>query len=219
MAIIKRRLIQKSFRMPRVSGLFVYSGSVIPPINFNLNPRMTYFDRSIIRSNWSAINRTPLTLVGVKVMYAARNSIKTRAGKKSRYQASPKGTPPYSHMRGKTARFKQIFSKPNSRGTSVIVGMVGYNPADPVPGAHELGLRLTRSVIKSRKRKRDKRGRYTGGYDIQRQRQMVKYPKRPFMVPALHKVKTQFPTLWKNAVNHARASRAGFTRGGYYHGT
>src|SRR5678809_1271317 len=99
------------------------------------SPRVVlqYFDRSVIRTNWKKINRTPLQTAGVMVMREARQSIKRRVT--LRGKPSPAGTPPYSRKAGSVPPFKQIYSLPYYLGTSVIVGMVGYGgKGEPVPG-------------------------------------------------------------------------------------
>lgn len=173
---------------------------------------MVTFDPSIIRMNWKRINKNPLTRAGLLVRAIARRSI--RETKKS---ASAPGRPPHSHSRfgsrrsargGENRPFKMIYSIPNMTYTSVMVGMVGFNPARPIPGVHEHGLSITnemrtdkahasRKVIYKKKTRRG-RERYRTRYLARRS---VRYPARPFMAPALIIGSPKFASLWNYMTN------------------
>lgn len=85
--------------------------------------------------------------------------------------------------------FKLIYNMPHRLGTSEIVGMVGFkNFSNPTPGLHEHGGYARRHVFMSRK-------------STVRVVRSVKYPKRPFMVPALQKGRTELPGLWRNSIS------------------
>jgi hypothetical protein len=151
-------------------------------------------------------------------MQIARGSIKRRSGRKP----SPVGTPPYSHTntadsrygkshvtRGgrriaRTPPFKQIFSLPFRFGTSVIVGMVGYTRiSNPVPGLHEHGGIARRKVFTNLGQRRLRSGQW-GKSQITYRPKMVRYPKRPFMEPALQKARSRLPRLWFNSLGRSR---------------
>lgn len=177
---------------------------------------MTTFDPSIIRMNWKRINQHPLTRAGNLVRAIARRSIR-----ETKRTPSKRGTPPHSHVgygRGRSARggenrpFKMIYSIPNMTYTSVMVGMVGFNPSRPVPGVHELGLsitnefRATKGTSGARRITYKKRVRTHSGYDRKfKTRWVVKrsqeYPERPFMAPALRRASPRFSSMWNYLTN------------------
>lgn len=182
-----------------------------------IKPRVKFvtFDRNVIRRNWKAINYGPMQRAGNLVRIIARRSIKRR-GRSS--PPSRPGSPPFSRQFGKSPPFKQIYSVPNSSGSSVVVGMVGYgNNAVPVPGLHELGL-TTRSRRLVRRFTPVRRGhRITNpGALSSRARQRIalwraanflqrsvttKYPLRPFMRPALAQAIPQLPAMWSTSIS------------------
>jgi hypothetical protein len=184
----------------------------------NLNVGAIYFrglvtfDPSIIRINWKRINQHPLVRAGNLVKLIARRSIRDVSSRK-KPKPSPVGTPPRSRRQkssrqtsgvgGESRPFKMIYSVPNMTYTSVMVGMVGFNPSRPVPGVHELGLSINQQVrtdkahairrqvyrVKTRRGKIRYKTRYIG-------RKNIHYPIRPFMRPALHVARPQFASLW-----------------------
>lgn len=168
------------------------------------NPQFAWFDRSVIRTRWPKINKNPLQHAGNLVMRIARGSIKRRS--KLRGKPSMPGTPPYSRRPGSVPPFKMIYSVPFNFGTSVIVGMVGFGGNAggtlPPPGLQEHGGTAMRNVFLTGGRNRSKRtGRWLKKR-INYKRQLVKYPKRPFMMPALRRVRQVLPSLWLNSVSH-----------------
>lgn len=182
----------------RVGGLFHIKPKV----------RIHFFDRRIIQTNWKRFNKEPLMAAGAAVMRIARTSIKER----KKHVASPVGTPPRSHFartskvnwRGKVSRstppFKQIYFKSFDIGTSVIVGMVGYTRQNPPPGLHEHGGYARRKVFARIGQRRLRSGRY-GKTMYSYKPAMVKYPQRPFMMPALMRAKARFPQLWAGSIS------------------
>ena len=133
---------------------------------------------------------------------------------------SPVGSPPYSRRSGKLPPFKMIFNLPDKLGTSEIVGMVGFfgTKGPATPGLHEHGGMASRKVIRRTIMTRtDTRNRRVwkgfAGWQSEprtetrvvrrnwsRHRQTVRYPKRPFMHPALIKARTKLPKFWRNSV-------------------
>lgn len=172
---------------------------------------LVFFDRKIIKTNWKAINKRPLGRAGGMVRKVARGSIKRRkklpSGKKMKQKPSTIPNPPFSRSNtGKTPPFKMIFNLPNKQGTSEIVGMVGFGGSGtPVPGLHEQGGTAVRRVFIKAGQRRTKRGRF--GRIIRKPvRKTVRYPKRAFMKPALLKVRSQMPHLWKNSLGAIKGS-------------
>lgn len=187
-----------------------------------LNTLVT-FDRSVIRRDWSRMNKRPLGRAGNLVRRIARGSIKRR--KKATTYSRP-GQPPYSHKEGKTPPFKMIFNMPDRLGTSEVVGMVGFGRrGEPVPGLHEHGGTAVRTVFsqiapRRKKTRRDARGRFLSAKRklteaqlakirerearqgmSDRKQKSVTYEPRPFMFPALKKGRSQYPQYWRGALS------------------
>lgn len=178
------------------------SGVMRPSALFSIKPKfkMHFFNRNIIRTNWSRINKDPLQKAGVVVMKIARGSIRRR----KRSKPSPVGTPPYSHKLGTTPPFKMIYSVPFRLGTSVIVGMVGFGGSTPPPGLQEHGGAAQRFVYTNLGRKRLKSGRF-GKTRWKYSRKLVKYPQRAFMEPALLRAKARnvLPRFWQASIGRS----------------
>lgn len=170
-----------------------------PTVSSTPNFKMSWFDRDVIKTRWPKFNKNPLQHAGNLVMRIARGSIKRRT--KLRGKPSQAGTPPYSRQPGSTPPFKQIFSVPFRFGTSVIIGMVGYGNPNPAPGLQEHGGTAQRTVFTNLGRKRLKSGRM-GRNRRSFKRQLVKYPQRPFMWPALMRAKAVLPGMWLNSISH-----------------
>lgn len=179
--------------------------------NLQFRPKIFYFGREIIRYNWNSINRGPLTRAGNYVRMLARQSIRRQTTRP--FKSSPKGRPPYSHVAARTPPFKMIYSVPINFGTGVIVGMVGFNAADPVPGLHEHGMSARRRIAVFKLRQ-TRAGQYPKGRRqlnrfgqriIYKQKPqevsiMARYPKRPFMGPALDRAWPKLPPMWANSI-------------------
>lgn len=187
-----------------LSSSRITSGLARPGVSIAIRPRMQihFFDRKIIRTRWPRINRDPLQKAGNLIMRIARGSIRRR--KKKYGKPSSPGSPPYSRQPGRTPPFKMIFSVPFRLGTSVIVGMVGFTPnrGVMVPGLHEHGGTALRKVYSWGGQRRMKSGRYGKKINVYKP-MMVRYPKRPFMEPALMKARRLLPYLWLNSVSRA----------------
>lgn len=168
--------------------------------------QLQYFDRNIIKTRWPKFNRDPLMHAGNLIMRIARGSIRRRI--KKRGKPSPQGTPPFSRQPGGTPPFKQIFSVPNFLTTTVIVGMVGYfqSKGPPVPGLHEQMSgqdgSAQRFIFRKGAQRRNKRTGRFGKRVTSYKRETVRYPKRPFMFPALRKARHRLPWLWANSLGN-----------------
>lgn len=165
--------------------------------------KLVFFDRSIIRTNWRAINDRPLRRAGALVKKIARQSIRRdtrrrvmKSGKRGKYgKPSPPGRPPYSRAPGHP--FKLIFNVPGPMRLSEIVGMVGFEfTSNPIPGIHEHGGHVRRLVF-IRHSTWGFLSKRRGGRRVS---QTVRYPKRPFMIPALRRAKARLPAFWRNSV-------------------
>lgn len=219
--------------MPTVKGMYGLKSPLSGlNIGLHIHPRLKFliFDRGVIKRNWNAINRTPLQRAANLIRIIARGSIKRRS---NRYgKPSPAGTPPYSRQPGKTPPFKMIFNTPDLSGTRQFIGMVGFFKNRfselPPPGLHELGGGAVRDIhsinrtarpgrgkqwtwkgkVMSSNRRRGKQPRGSGGQFLPYQtpyiiRKRVRYPKRPFMRPALFKAASKIPSFWKYSVNRS----------------
>lgn len=148
-----------------------------------------------------------------------------RNKKPPRVPYSKPGSPPYSW--DKQGRLRMIYSVPYDEDTNpkAIVGAVGFGSKDsPTPGVHEQGLARrvpTRNYKVSLKRRklrflsRGTKERHTLAYkqalaagrvekpkrEYTVQVSRVRYPKRPFMAPALQKSRKDIAKFWKNSVN------------------
>jgi hypothetical protein len=179
--------------------------------------KIVFFDRNIIRRNWKNINETPLKKAGLLVRKIARGSI--RRVSPTNLNPSPAGTPPRSRSPG--GEFKLIYSVPSWDGGSVVVGMVGFGGARPIPGLEEHGGRVQRRVFRNfKKRKKNKKlssseinKQYTKRRERRKDRrknqiksrlqmptQMVTYPERPFMRPALRIARPKIPMLYQGVL-------------------
>lgn len=169
-----------------------------------------YFDRSVIKTNWRAINESPLKKVGNRIRSIARQSIRRRPNPNLHSAA---GTPPYAHAglttskgkRGVSPPFKQIYSIPNWAATNVVIGMTYYGGRPPVPGLHELGGTARRRVFVNMGRRQLKKGGL-GAIIYKPVTKNVTYPPRPFMRPALAKVLPTLPYFWRNSLTLSRAA-------------
>ena len=171
---------------------------------------MVFFNRNIIKTNWKRINESPLKRAGLLVRRIARGSIRRGSAPKkgspfakARAQRRPskRGRPPKSWRRGGTPPFKMIYSLANRLGTSAIVGMVGFGKGGPpVPGLQEHGGTAVRRVLKRVGQRRTKKGRIARNI-MGLVRTSVRYPKRPFMQPALEKARSKLPPLWRRSLN------------------
>jgi hypothetical protein len=185
--------------MPRVGVPRAHLGGGI-----TIQPRLhfVYFDRSVIKTNWNAINRTPLQRAANLIRIIARRSIKRR--KNPNLHSAP-GQPPYSHdLTSTVPAFKQIYNLPFNFGSSQIIGMVWHDSVPPTPGLHELGGRAPRWVRNKNRFLSQQPRTSTGQFARKDQprliRKSVRYPQRPFMVPAMNKAKDIIPKFWRNSL-------------------
>ena len=184
-----------------ISGARLTSGQARAGGLFRIKPKVKFtFDRSIIRTRWKRFNRDPLMMAGALIMRIARNSIKRR---KEGGKPGPVGQPPRSRKPGSLPPFKMIFFKPYNLGTSVVVGMVGFGGQPAVPGLHEQSRQsgmARRKVFRRIGQRRLKSGKY-GKIGYTYKPEMVKYPARPFMGPAMLKGKSKLPPLWAGSLS------------------
>ncbi|MGE4136397.1 MAG: hypothetical protein AB7E98_11865 [Pirellulales bacterium] len=174
------------------------------------------FDRNIIKSNWRAINESPLKKAGLLIRRIALNSLKTV--KHGRPSAPLR--PPHSHawrfenkggkVRKTKAPLKLIYSVPEALGSRVVIGPVGFNTRG-IPGRLEHGasfalaqkqrLALLMKIKRGDKsvplmyRRRAKR------MTIDDINPIAQLAPRPFMGPAEQKARPKLPALWHRSLN------------------
>lgn len=162
-----------------------------------------FFDTALVRRAVDRARIKNLTKAGGFVRKTAQRSIRKRKG------TSAPGSPPYSHT-GTLRRL--IFFGYDVTTDSVVVGPIPTNQVffrkdrkpvtGTVPSVLEYGGTITRlevqrsdgewrrADLRSRRRLADKRTRY----------KRVRIKPRPFMRPALEKIRTKLPELWANSV-------------------
>jgi len=171
------------------------------------------FDRSIIKRNWKAINRSPLQRAGVYVRRKMRDLIRKDTSKKQK--PSKPGKPPKARPYKGGYPFRLIYSVPDQYHSRVIIGHVGWGANQTPMELHEFGKTKRVSVIIRQPGKRLKsaaaraaaRRKYLSGAIpqkfIPRTTRLVRYPKREFAHPALMKTISKLPALWLNSVSNA----------------
>ena len=173
---------------------------------------MVFFDRSIIKRNWSNINQGPLHKIGALARTVERGLIRKDTSKKK--TPSKPGRPPKSRAPGHP--FKRIYYVVNRFQTNVIIGHVGFGAAQTPMEIHEEGqrVRIKRRIFKKsqrpiqdplrRKRIRELflQGRIRPGPHLTTS-ESIKMPERKFARPTVEKVAPRMPKLWENSVSTA----------------
>jgi len=162
-------------------------------------PKIEFFGRQVIRSNWKKLAKNPLSKFGTMVARNAKSEIGRLIKRKT---TKPRPSPNAPRMRNPGKQMKMIFSVPNDMA-SVIVGMVGFGGPNPVPGLHEHGG-TKRTIIwknKPQSRNKDKKtGRFKKGVK-EPIKSTVKIPKRQFMAPAFKRARAKIPPIWSNSLH------------------
>lgn len=163
-----------------------------------------FFDR-YVKDRVGAMHRKALSKFGRNVRKDARALMKTARKRKRKTKntmairrrgqliqvssvPSPPGTAPRS-VRGHLKRFLFFLYEPRSK--NVVIGPIllprARNAGNaPVPAVHEQ-KRRSEGIV--HKRSRRKRKRYT-----------VRYPRRPYMIPAFEKNKNSMPGLYRDSL-------------------
>lgn len=169
------------------------------------------FDRSIIKTNWRAINKSPLQQAGVFVRRKMRDLIRKDRSKKQ--LPSKPGKPPKARLFKGDFPFRRIFSVPDNFHTQVVIGHVGWGASQTPMETHEFGkrkkvrLRTRRKTrpmtarAKAAARRKFQAGAIPQQTQFQYQTKTVRYPKREFARPALEKTIKKIPALWRNSVS------------------
>ena len=185
-------------------------------MNVTFKVREAFFDRPKVIASLKKAKRKALSKAGAFVRKRARSSMRRRKG------SSSPGSPPSAHSNGNSLKTILFAYQPQSEST--IVGPVQLNQVNftiesvtsTVPGLHERG---ETAIIREYRyqpiegdtdpvqwRRVDGRRRYEqrDGYRFQTRRRTARYPKRPFMRPALEAEAPNFPELFKNSIQPVR---------------
>lgn len=186
-------------------------------MNVTFKVREAFFDRPKVRASLKKAKRKALSRAGAFVRRRARSSMRRRKG------VSAPGSPPSAHSPN-THSLKTILFAYQPQSESTIVGPVQLNQVNftiesvtsTVAGLHERG---ETAIIREYRyasiegegepanwRRVDGRRRYDErpGYRFETRRRRARYPKRPFMRPALEAEAPNFPELFKNSIASVR---------------
>ena len=184
-------------------------------MNVTFHIKESFFDRPKVIASLKKAKRKALSKAGAFVRRRARSSMRRRKG------VSPEGSPPSAHSSGNSLKTILFAFQPQSEST--IVGPVQFNQVNftvesvtsTVPGLHERGETAIIREYRYRPidgnsdvqwRRVNGRRRYgpREGYKFETRRRTARYPKRPFMRPALEAEAPNFPELFKNSIQPVR---------------
>lgn len=185
-------------------------------MNVTFQIKESFFDRPKVIASLKKAKRKALSKAGAFVRRRARSSLRRRK------QPSAPGSPPSTHSNDPSLKTILFAFQPQSEST--IVGPVQFNQVNftvesvtsTVPGLHERGetaiIReyryrpLDGESNKIEWRRVNGRRRYgpREGYKLETRRRTARYPKRPFMRPALEAEAPNFPELFKNSITPVR---------------
>ena len=147
-----------------------------------VNYKVFFNDKNILKYITPAEKRV-MSRQGSYVRSLMRSSMKSRTGKKSKYIASPPGTPPYNHVRGGFSIRSRIFFQFDTASRSVVIGV--DDSRNKIGELHDKGgKRRIRAKIKGRI-----------------QTVTAKYPDRPFTIPALKKAQPKLTLFWEDQIS------------------
>lgn len=183
------------------------------------NFKLLFFDKQRITDPAEKAKLRNLSKFGAYVMRSARRSIKGKAG------PSAPGTPPHAHAfyvrpavqkaDGKTRKAQKRFNFRDSilfgydaaRDVTVVGPQFksGGKRSPTMPQLHEFGgtgQGAGRTIRVLNKPGRDAKGRFvTGGFREIKLDGTLRYPKRPFMAPALAKELPKFVGLFRASIS------------------
>jgi hypothetical protein len=190
-------------------------------MNVTFKIKESFFDRPKVIAALKKAKRKVLSKAGAFVRRRARSSLK-KPGKRKAGMASAPGRPPSNHTSGHS--LKTILFAFDTASSSMVVGPVQFNSLNPTvssvqttaPGLHERGelatireyryIPLAANSDSGKWFPAKKTGKYKPrpGFSLEERRRRVKYPKRPFMQPALEAEAPKFPELFKNSIASVR---------------
>lgn len=146
-----------------------------------------FFDRANVQGMMDEATLKALSKAGAYIRRSARSSLRRRK------KTSAPGSPPSVHSDDPVVTLKNILFYYDQPTKSVVIGPLALNSAiarqrssSTVPQLQEFGGTATR-----------KRGR---GFDPQKRVQVLTYPARPFMGPALERETAKIPSFWKGSI-------------------
>lgn len=176
-----------------------------------------FFDKKVIQDAAGRGTAKALSRFGAVVRRTAQTGMRYRKG------ASKPGEPPSAHKSGRLAALKKLgrakhngallrellFFAYDPKSKSVVVGPEGFKTrGTPIPALHEFGGERQAGKGESMEVKnpvgRDpKTGRFftTGTHTVRLAGKTLRYPKRPFMAPALAKALPKFQQSFKGTVS------------------
>ena len=175
-----------------------------------------FFDRRAVTSAMDKATVKSLSKFGAFVRRAAQTSMRYRKG------ASQPGQPPSAHKSKQLAALKKmgrakhngallrelLFFAYDPTTRSVVVGPLGFKAkGTPVPALHEFGgTRMAYSgetmAVKNPAGRDDKGRFYSRGVQLVKiGGKTLRYPKRPFMNPALERMIPRFAQTFKGSVS------------------
>lgn len=172
-----------------------------------------FFDRPAVQRAIGRARAKALARAGAFIRTRARSSLRRRK------KPSAPGSPPSVHARsGDVASLKTILFAYDTTSDSVVVGPVGLNQVNEtisgfrttVPGLHERGE--TATILEKRwvphqgeptpwrraDRRRRSRPSPWGKHEFRKR--TARYPKRPFMKPALEAEQRKIANLFQNSI-------------------
>lgn len=178
-----------------------------------------FFDRSVVERRLDRATHRALSQAGAFVRRRARSSLRRRKS------VSAAGSPPSVHSAHPFATLKNILFGFDGRD-SVVVGPVGFSRmrsrgtirlSRVAPNIHEFGGQVSRVRRVPKKKRTGRRaatrrqaeayarlvrtGRIRPNVDFELLEEVLDYPERPFMGPALEAERDKFPELWARSVS------------------
>ena len=186
-------------------------------MNVTFAIKESFFDRPKVISALKRAKRRALSKAGAFVRKRARSSMRRRK------RASAPGSPPSAHA-GSGPSIKTILFAFQPESESTVVGPVQLHQvnytvesvASTVPGLHERGetaiIREYRyepisgsgDPTEWRRVPGNRKARDRDGFRLVNRRRTARYPKRPFMRPALEAEAPNFPELFRNSITRVK---------------
>lgn len=194
-------------------------------LHFTLDKDKSFFDRDVVIRRLDKAAHRVLFRFGGKVRDTARKIQKKKGfarkgpakqGSKAWQKwyaetkdrpASPPGQPPYAYSTNPSQTLRKVLYGYDASRQSVVVGpdLIGNPSGTTVPELHEHGGSKTITEVEIRPgvwRLTGSRRKPTDGR--KRRKRKVRYPKRPYMQPALDKNLPKLDAMWANALEKVR---------------
>ena len=184
-------------------------------VTFKMTTTDGFFNAPMMEKAVNKARMKMLSKAGAFVQRRARSSMRRITGKKNKGKPSAAGKPPNAHSPAKLS-LKTILFKYDAKRDAMLVGPIKFNAIartvsgrTTVPSLHEYGQ--TAIIYEERwvapwgkpsewRRVNSKRKQKKSPENWEKRTRKVKYPKRPFMAPALKAEAPNFPDLFENAI-------------------